>query len=662
MKIKTHHILLVLVLFFKTLIIEAQILDYNNKVEVVLNNGMNIVLYGKANTLQNNNSGIDGSQKASNEYYYLPTNLRLAKREDGVPKFLFIKYTTDARETAGGTQGALMHFLMEWGLDATQMAELQTKLEAKLQGVTLTGGKPSVKGPVELESGENSFSVISASLSDDKSAKTITSGRAPVFPGGLVAVGSKMDKYTAQLMSTTLEKTKSIADLSLRMDMKFKLLAPSIRGKITFDWSKLEILANTFKDDATVSKKSSWSFNKFLPSYNSKITNLTRNQVEDLKKSLVENKVVKIEIENYQENNAISDKLIEHFTQMFVNSITDKTTESAPATPQNSSANEPPKDNDINHSFSINKSKLESKYTKKIETYDLSLRSTISYPIQLVGNLSDWYSGVKNNPQCVTSVNLSDPFFQHRDIRFILDLEAEQMFGQEVNYVTVSVRKNRSSGQPFNDDITIDRDYLKKTGTQASLTYARNGDNSTDLYEYKTQWSLRGYIIYPENPVWLKGEWQGVTLGAPVTPRTIEFEGDIAQLKEMNIARATLQVRYKKFGQEVESEIPLTVSQNEPLVRKTFLIDRNTQGYAYRMVFTHKTEGKLAFGWNSKINDGYVFASIPEEFKDKGSDIFKKAMEAGKTISAGSESEKKVTKGAEVLDKFKDILKVITSK
>jgi hypothetical protein len=80
------------------------------------------------------------------------------------------------------------------------------------------------------------------------------------------------------------------------------------------------------------------------------------------------------------------------------------------------------------------------------------------------------------------------------------------------------------------------------------------------------------------------------------------------------------------------------------------------------MIFTHKTEGKLAFDWNSKINDGYVFASIPEEFKDKGSVIFKKAMEAGKTISAGGESEKRVTKGAEVLDKFKDIFKVITNK
>jgi hypothetical protein len=70
----------------------------------------------------------------------------------------------------------------------------------------------------------------------------------------------------------------------------------------------------------------------------------------------------------------------------------------------------------------------------------------------------------------------------------------------------------------------------------------------------------------------------------------------------------------------------------------------------------------LALDWNAKINDGYVYASVPEDFKDKTSTIFKKAMEAGKAIISGSENEKKVAKGFEVLDKFKDIVKVVINK
>jgi hypothetical protein len=650
MKIHTIALYLLIVAAIVPQISPAQTLDYNNKVEIALNDGLNIVLYGKAPAL--------GSTALSGEYYYLPTNIRLSKREDGVPKFLFIKYTTDAKETNGGVQGALMHFMMEWGLTTQQEQELQSKLEQKLQS-SAGGVRPVVKGPVELESGENSFSIISASLSDEKSAKIMHTGRAPAFPGATLAASIKMDKYAAQLMSTTLEKTRSISDLSLKLDLKYKLLTPSVQGRITFDWSKLEQMTRSVKDEIDVEKKrvssgflSLWSSNQ--------IQKITRTQVDSLKKLLLETKVVKVEIEKYQENSAIADKLIEHFTEMFINSIADRSSEGLPATTPTESADEPVKDADIRHSWSINKSKLESKLAKKIETFDLALRTTISYPVTIVGNLSDWYNGVRHNQACVTSVNLADPFFQHRDIRFILDLEAEQIFQQEVNYVTVYVRKTRSSGDPFTEDITIDRDYLKKTGTQASVTYARNGDNSNDTYEYRMQWSLKGNIRYPENPPWLRGEWQGVTLGAPVTPRTIEFEGDLEQLKLMQISRAVLQVRYKKFGQETESEIPLSAAGGQPIVQKMILVDRDTQGYAYRMVFTHKTEGKLALDWSAKINDGYVYASIPEQFNDKTSAIFQKAAEAGKVIAAGTGSEKVVQKGTEVLEKFKDIYKVIT--
>ena len=47
------------------------------------------------------------------KYYYLPVELRVAARPDGTPEFLFLKFTTEARD---GVSGGLMHFLMEWGL------------------------------------------------------------------------------------------------------------------------------------------------------------------------------------------------------------------------------------------------------------------------------------------------------------------------------------------------------------------------------------------------------------------------------------------------------------------------------------------------------------------------------------------------------------------
>ena len=117
---------------------------------------------------------------------------------------------------------------------------------------------------------------------------------------------------------------------------------------------------------------------------------------------------------------------------------------------------------------------------------------------QIVGNLASWYDAVRDNPKCVAAVNLNDPFFQHRDIHFILDLDAKDMFEQAVNYVTVNVRKKRSTGNPFEDRVTIDAKYVKEKGINATMTYARGEDKNPDAYEYQTQWSLRGGRVAPE--------------------------------------------------------------------------------------------------------------------------------------------------------------------
>ena len=114
----------------------------------------------------------------------------------------------------------------------------------------------------------------------------------------------------------------------------------------------------------------------------------------------------------------------------------------------------------------------------------------VKKPHQLVANLMSWYDAVRDNKSCVAAVNLNDPFFQHRDIHFMLDLDAKEMFDDGVNYVTVNVRKRRSAGAPFEDRVTINAQHLKEHGVDAVVTYARGEDRDPDAYEYKSQWSL----------------------------------------------------------------------------------------------------------------------------------------------------------------------------
>jgi hypothetical protein len=628
-------ILLLAVMVLQMQDLNAQVLDYQNKVEIILNDGTHVILYGKAKSLNNTYTG---------EYYYLPVGLRLSHRTDGTPEFLFLKYTTEQRAEAGGEQGGLIHFLMEWGLTQSQLQEAQAKLVTRIADLAKTPRSPykgiqnpKIMGAVDVYTEDESFRIISASLTDADDARLITSGSAPILPGAKAAVAGKLNPVTAQLLAATFEKNRSITDISLELSYMYNVMMPAVNGKITVDWSKVQEQIKT--DSIQYSRDTRGTKRGRDDRY-------TYDQLSQFYSRCIEKKAVVIDIDKTVVGDELADKIVEQFMNLMIESMTDKDMSAPPTQPSEKEKEENP---NVRHgaSYVYNRTVAEKRYERKIEVYNLNYRLTVPKTISLTSNLGAWYDGVRDNPKCVASVNLNDPFFQYRDINLILDIEAESMFGDEVNYVTVNVRKQRTSGNPFEDHVTIDREYLRNKGVKATMTYARGEDTNPDVYEYKAQWSLRGGNVYPPNAPWVVGEWEGVTLSPPIKPVTVELEGDLDELKESDITRVTAQVHFMKFGKEVEENIQLSVAAGEPVVQKTIYIDKNTRGYVYRLIFNHKTEGKLALDWTPQINDNYIYASIPEDMTNKESEVFKTAKETGSEMLQGSKEK--------VLDKFKDI-------
>ena len=623
--------------FLCTQYTDAQIImDSQNRVDVTLDDGTQVVLYGKAKTR---------SSAFTSEYVYLPTNLRLSKRPDGVPEFLFLKYTSDDASEEGKTQGALMHFLMEWGLDDKQLKEANTKLK---QRITQLSQNPRskykrVKNPVIVGAADvtvedgNSFRVISSILTDEGMAKLVASGNASPLPGTKIAVAAKLDKTAAQLMAATLEESRSITDVSIELGFKYNVLFPAVDGMIVIDWKKVQKSFDSISAKYTRDRRDTKT---------SKDDKYTYNEAREIYSKMIESKAVVFNIDKNTTDDETADKMVESFMNVFTDALTDKNP-AATAPPSPEEAEQRP---NIKHGteYIYNVTKAEKRFERVREVYRLKYRVAIPKYFPLTGNLGSWYDGVRDNPNCVAEINLADKFYQHRDINLILDIEAQDMFGSEVNYVTVNVRKKREEGY-FEDHVTIDRKFLEEKGVRAAMSYARLDDKNSDVYQYQMQWSLKGGHIFPKDPDWIVGNWEGVTLSAPVTPRTIELEADIDELKDNDIVRVTAAIRYYKFGEETETNIPLTVSKEEPLITKTIFTDKDTKGYAYRLIFTHKTEGKLALPWETKINDNYMYCSIPEEFQDNESELFKEAKEAGKDIVETAKDT--------VLDKFKDLIK-----
>lgn len=656
MKKISSYVSIVALVFLGRLTTYSQVLDSENKVGITLSDGTQVIAYGRANTASSSSYG-----KFSNEYFYLPTNLRLSKKPDGTPEFIFVKYTTEETEAAGGVQGALMHFLMEWGLTPEQENELQQKIAQKLGDLRSVNPRysevknPKVLGPATLKSdveGET-FRIVSGTLTNQKfTPNMVTTGKAALLPGAKMAVAAILEKNGAQLLAATFEKARSITDVSLNLRFQYEILTPAVDGVITVNWSEISRLYQQFHRDYSHTDEDDGT----LPASNSLSDDIiTDTEKDSLVSYLKRNKAVVIKLDQLKPDNPIAKEVTDAFMEYFLGSVAEKDmNEPEEGKPVESLNNNYEPSQDL-YKYTFDSKRMERKMRSGTETYNLKLRIPVVQEMTITENLASWYDGVKHNKSCVTSVNLNDPFFQHREIHLILDGEAEQMFGDEVNAVSVDIRKKRSSGNDFQDAIMIDKNTLTK-GTLASLTYARGDDKNPDVYEFRTSWNLKGNI-YPENPQWEKGDWKGINLIAPVAPRAIQFEGDLTDLQEKGITRATLQMRYQKFGKEVETNIPLTVSKGQPLIEKTIYTDRDTRGYVYRLILTHKTDGKLVLPWEAKINDDYVYAVIPEELQDKESDVFKAAVELGKTILSPKDGE--VNKTAAILDGFKDIFSTI---
>lgn len=637
---------------------QAQVLDFLNRVTLGLDDGTQVVLYGAARTLDSTFTG---------EYYYLPAGLRLSAKPDKTPEFLFMKYTSEENVDAGGVQGALMHFLMEWGLTPAQEKEAQQKLAAKLQDLSALNPKyravrnPVIMGAANVKTDpENSFQVISAILSDKKFTPTlVTSGRAPVLPGGKVAVAALLEKNAAQLMASTLDKNRSIADASLSLRFKYDLLMPAVEGRITVNWERMDSLSQHYTREANRSHYTEAPSNLWDPlgvfSKEQDRNFVTDTEKDSLFTFMKESKVVDVQLENLQPESQVATEMVHAFMEYFLQSVTEKEFRKPDSDDEPKNA---AKEYDYAFdTYKVDKQKLAQKISRRSETYYLKVRLPITQEFTLTGNLAGWYDAAKNNVKCVNTVNLNDPFFEHRDIYLILDMEAEEMFGKELNFVTVDIRKrrNQKEARDFSAQVTFDRNFFAKQGNRAVVGYSKAQSDDPDAFEYKVQWSLRGGNVFPKDTVWTRGRWEGVTLAPPVATIPLHFEADLEDLKAFDIKNVTLQIRYYKFGREVESSFNLNTIAGIGFMDKNIYMDRNTRGYAYRFVFYHKTKGPLATEWEAKLNTNYMFAVIPDEIRNNNKQALDKMIELGKDII--SPPDGKEIKAGSILDKFEDLIK-----
>lgn len=606
----------------------AVILDDENVLSVTLDDGTVVRLYGEARR----------GGEPSRSYHYLPANLRLARRPDGTPQLLFLKYTTEEKAGSGGIQGAILHLLVEWGLEPSQEAELRELLRRRRRGAELVG-------PVRMEATEETAAVevLSATLADGELTPTVLhSQRAPLLPGDRAAAAARLSGRGAQLLAKSLEEGRSISDLSLQLGFRYTTLAPAARGTVEIHWDRLAREIDTLTSDYSKDEED-WCFLWTCddPTY-------SYEEVREQYRFLESNKIVEVHFEEMVADERTA-KIREAFFQYFLDALTVPAAGGKAPPEVEDDGDEGEKERRSGSAYHFRETAARTLEERGRQTFDLEYRMAVRWPHTLTGNLGEWYDAVRDNPRCVDAVNLNDPFFQHREIRFVLDLDSRGMFEEVVNYVTVNVRKRRPGGHPFEGRVTFTADGLAEEGLVRSLTYARGEGDAADAYEYQVQWSLRGGELHPRQPRWRRGSWEGVTLSPPLAGRSVELEGDLAAMEASGVTRVTAQLRYYRFGREVETNLQISPHRGEPLVAQRIYADRDSRGYAYRLIVNHKTHGKLVLPWSPKVGDDYIYAALPPELLRDGSPELDAARTAAEALARGSEDD--------VLAEFSELLR-----
>lgn len=167
------------------------------------------------------------SDPGSIAYYYAPVNLRISDH-DGRPEFSFMAY----RENNGSIQGGIMHWLLTWGLTASQLQELETWLTAEVDPQAVLMGSIGVtpKGNTRIIPERDPLTqLLQRSMN--------SSSDIPQVPGSKMAASFQLNADDTQTLQHTMKRPHKLQAISICWDFTFPLWRKTPAGYIALQQS-----------------------------------------------------------------------------------------------------------------------------------------------------------------------------------------------------------------------------------------------------------------------------------------------------------------------------------------------------------------------------------------------------------------------------------------
>lgn len=192
---------------------QAQILDAGDMIQLQLSEGTQLVVAKKV-------SGWDDTEQV---YYYLPVNIQFSRTKNNDPEFSFLTYK-EGTEITGG----ILHFLIKWGLNPTQLKEADSLLKIeKGEDIRFMGAAMPEIETLQQEIKIEGNSTIAEILNNSKS----TIGKTANLPNTKMAASFQLNKEDAIKFQQILSNNSSeLEDVYLVLYFQLKYKEPGIPG------------------------------------------------------------------------------------------------------------------------------------------------------------------------------------------------------------------------------------------------------------------------------------------------------------------------------------------------------------------------------------------------------------------------------------------------
>ncbi|MCP4903082.1 MAG: hypothetical protein GY906_39465 [bacterium] len=548
-------------------------------------------------------------------YYYLPPAPALTLNEDGTPQLLCIKFV----DPDGKSSGGLLHFLATLRLSEERLSEIADKLNEQVPGAEVAGALPLLEGSAGEDGQLATFQVISAVLSDTADGgmtrTVLSSGHAPVTPGSRAAVAAILDAHGATLLFDSLRGATS--DISVSMSAQYEA---RVRGYNAVVRAEVETIYEHFS--VVMNRQEGF----------------TKRELRDIVDELQQEELLEIEVFDRAEGLGIDTKamqsLLDLVTDKLVNLMFDHETGWAKV-PDSETAVEKGQIRGRQERGAFvkwfagtgnqpymtdNQFVLKSRKDIRRKSFVLNLAqdTTIRMPVYLTGNMSGVWEEHQENTEVFRIVNLSDPAFQIRELRFVLDGEWAGAFDGLVNWVSVQIHKDYKGEERPAVDAQTQLSSADVTAGQLErvLRYPRLAESGAEWlgYQYRVGWSLlrKGNVTEPPNDEWLTTTDPIVTLRPPLEITKAELELDRQTMIDRGYRVGVVEIRSEVLGkQDTRRHSVIRVGDADPVTILRAVHDPGAEPEV-RITWVEASGGGRVRGEWIGLNAGYLWVEAPE--------------------------------------------------